>query len=142
MNSVGEDKTPGLIPISMSGGRVNAARAVGARGNLSPNGPGAPWVTCDGDHDGVSDQPRQLPAAVRPASSTAARTATATACATSTTTASTVPNADQADDDGDGLGNACDASPRGDDADGDGKPLLDDAVPHCLRHAAGRLPGP
>ena len=54
MRSVGDTRTPGLIPVSVSGGRVNAARAVDARGTppLSPNGPGGPWVTCDPDHDG------------------------------------------------------------------------------------------
>jgi hypothetical protein len=36
---------------------------------------------------------------------------------------------DTGDPDGDGLGGSCDLTPRGSDADGDGKPLLDDACP-------------
>ena len=40
----------------------------------------------------------------------------------------TVPN-NQADADGDGIGNACDATPRGPDHDGDGIGALDDSCP-------------
>jgi subtilisin family serine protease len=39
-------------------------------------------------------------------------------------------NVDQADADRDGVGNVCDPTPRGDDVDGDGKPLLDDRCPY------------
>ena len=38
-------------------------------------------------------------------------------------------NRDQADADRDRVGNACDSTPRGPDADGDGRPLLDDKCP-------------
>jgi len=38
-------------------------------------------------------------------------------------------NANQSDVDHDGAGDVCDATPRGPDADGDGKPLLDDKCP-------------
>ena len=49
---------------------------------------------------------------------------------TGRTTATTVANSSQADADGDQVGDACDSTPRGDDADGDGKPLLDDVCPN------------
>jgi thermitase len=38
-------------------------------------------------------------------------------------------NRDQADADRDRIGNVCDSTPRGPDADGDGRPLLDDKCP-------------
>ena len=86
------------------------------------------WVSCDADHDGVRRR-RTTSARTSPARSAAARTSTATACATATTTARTLANADQTDADGDGIGDACDPTPRGEDVDGDAKAALDDRCP-------------
>ena len=137
----------------VSAGRLNAGRAVGYRGEL-------------GDGGGPSARVEDL------------RRAITTACATSPTSAPTSPgtlhgcpdadgdgrarprgqlpgrraNADQADADGDGVGDACDPTPRGEDVDGDTKAALDDrcpdrpgspptaARPICSRRLAGRPP--
>jgi thrombospondin type 3 repeat protein len=56
-----------------------------------------------------------------------------------------VANADQRDADHDGVGDACDPTPRGPDADGDGLPALDDACPAQAGPASTRgcpLPAP
>ena len=129
MRSVGDTRTPGLIPLSVSGGRVNAARAVDARRPpLSPNGPGGTWVSCDVDHDGValSDQ---CPDRVRARTPDGCPDADADGVRDNRDNCTTTPNLAQADDDGDGVGNACDVRPRGEDPDGDGKPNLDDRCP-------------
>ena len=119
-------------PISVAGGRLNAARAVDAArqplgGADEPAGldvvrprprrgprrrrqvPGR--SPARGAHRRLPGRRRRRRRDERP------------------TTARSVANADQADADGDGMGNACDQTPRGDDADGDGKPSLDDRCP-------------
>jgi hypothetical protein len=129
MNSVGEPRTQGLVPISVSGGRVNAARALGVRGGLSANGPGGTWVSCDTDHDGVVNAADECPTQFGLAVLGGCPDADGDGLRDGKDNCAATANADQADDDGDGLGNACDPTPRGEDVDGDGRPALDDACP-------------
>jgi subtilisin family serine protease len=119
---------PGLVPISVSGGRINAARALERRG-VEANGPGGVWKSCDPDHDGVDNNDDVCPSLFGdrehggcPDSDSDGRRDIDDNCPN-------VANADQADDDGDGIGNLCDATARGDDPDRDGRPRLDDACP-------------
>lgn len=84
------DSLDTLAPLSSSGKRLNAARGLMPRPpDLGEGGPTMPWKTCDTDHDGKLDIEDNCP---------------------------TVPNADQKDSNGDGIGDACDP-----DLDGDGK---------------------
>jgi Thrombospondin type 3 repeat len=53
-----------------------------------------------------------------------------------------VANTNQIDADADGAGDACDGTPRGLDADGDGKPALDDACPTVHGTLANGCPAP
>jgi subtilisin family serine protease len=132
MNSGGDPLPQGLAPISVSGARVNAARAIDARGTppLSRNGTGGVWLSCDEDHDGLI-----TPGGFDKCPYQFAFTADGCPDADGDTVrdasdnCQTVSNVGQADDDGDGLGTACDPTPRGDDPDGDGKPNLDDRCP-------------
>ena len=142
MRSVGDTRTPGLIPVSVSGGRVNAARAVDARGTppLSPNGPGGPWVTCDPDHDGVVLNLDICPDLYGRGTLDGCPDADADGVDDSRDNCTSTPNFAQADDDGDRLGNACDPTPRGEDPDGDRTPNLDDACPTVYGYAGQRLP--
>ena len=144
MRSVGDTRTPGLIPVSVSGGRVNAARAVDARGTppLSPNGPGGPWVTCDPDHDGVVLNLDMCPDLYGRGTLDGCPDADADGVNDSRDNCTSTPNSAQADDDGDRLGNACDPTPRGEDPDGDRKPNLDDACPTVYGTLANGCPEP
>jgi subtilisin family serine protease len=128
-NSVGDPRTPGLIPISISGGRVNAARALGQRGNLSGNGGGGSWVSCDTDHDGIANNVDECDTQFGPSAYGGCPDNDGDGRRDIDDNCATASNADQADDDRDGTGNACDPTPRGEDPDRDGKAWLDDACP-------------
>lgn len=112
----GFDSHPDLEGLAVTAGRLNAARALGLGGRaLGAGGSTKPWSTCDRDHDGWLDGADNCPDA---------------------------PNPDQADDDGDGIGNACDPFYRGPDVDGDGKGAMDDRCPTQFALTADGCPPP
>jgi subtilisin family serine protease len=108
----GTDTYEGMLGISVSGGRLNAARLVGGGGPITLR-PGGDWATCDRDHDGVINDADDCP---------------------------TLANRGQADADGDAIGDACDDTPRGPDVDGDAKAALDDRCPDVPSSAADGCP--
>lgn len=104
-----------LQPFAVSSGRLNAARAIGFEGRLGSGAPTKRWKTCDRDHDTWLDGNDNCP---------------------------DTPNEDQADDDRDGTGNACDVTKRGVDADADGMGALDDACPDAYGLTSNGCPPP
>jgi subtilisin family serine protease len=123
-----------LKPISVSGGRLNAARAIVIpSGRYGPGGgePNAGWVSCDRDHDGVRDNAGQdlCPDVPGPLELRGCPDTDGDGVPDSADNCRSVANADQGDADQDLVGNACDQLPRGDDPDGDGIGALDDRCP-------------
>jgi len=119
---------PGLAPE----GRVNAARALDSPSRrLGAGGPGkaTPWTTCDHDHDGVPTQQDDCPNTPGLAEFRGCPDSDGDRVRDKDDNCPSVYNPDQADADGDGVGDACDPSPRGPDSDGDTRPNLDDRCP-------------
>jgi subtilisin family serine protease len=125
-----------------STGRLNAARAVGLRGGFGTGGPGptAPWKTCDRDHDALVDLSDQCPD--QPGKVQGCPDSDGDLVRDAEDNCPALSNADQADVDDDGTGDACDITPRGEDVDGDAKAALDDRCPDVASTAADGCPVP
>jgi subtilisin family serine protease len=143
------DRKDALAGISVAGGRLNAARSAGVPGRLgSGGGESQTWKSCDRDHDGFRDDNGDDQCPDTPGELHGCPDADSDAVADPSDNCPAVANADQADVDADRVGDACDAMPRGDDADGDGIPLLDDGCPQAAGvvpsgcPGSGGLPGP
>jgi subtilisin family serine protease len=129
----GVDPRDAMNGMSMAQGRLDAVGALTAANRTLTPGPdggelpsrtgdGNPWLSCDTDHDGM-------------------RTANCVTSEGHPDSCDNCPhdvNPDQADADGDDIGDACDSTPRGDDTDGDGIPRLDDACPSQAGTASHR----
>ncbi len=122
------DYVPGLDAWSSSDGRLNAARPLDPRPpDFGVGGPGGPWVSCDTDHDGFHETGDKCPDVVGPANG--CPDGDRDGIRDLDDNCRTLANADQTDVDADRVGDACDATPRGEDVDGDAKAALDDRCP-------------
>ena len=122
------DYVPGLDAWSSSDGRLNAARPLDPRPpDFGVGGPGGPWVSCDTDHAGFHETGDKCPDVVGPANG--CPDGDRDGIRDLDDNCRTLANADQTDVDADRVGDACDATPRGEDVDGDAKAALDDLCP-------------
>jgi subtilisin family serine protease len=116
------DDKPAFEGYSVSGGRLNAAVAVSY---VLENG-----IPLDSDGDGVVDAADSCPQVAAPGQSNGCpldRDSDGQPDATDNCDLNANPT--QADADHDGIGDACDPTPRGPDVDRDGKGSLDDRCP-------------
>jgi subtilase family protein/thrombospondin type 3 repeat protein len=122
MDTVDAEDQPEFNGYSVSGGRLNAARAVDY---VLTNG-----VPLDSDGDGVVDAADACKTVAAPGQSDGCpldRDADGKPDAVDNCDLKANPT--QADADRDGIGDACDATPRGPDIDHDGKGSVDDRCP-------------
>jgi hypothetical protein len=139
----GVDHKAALEPISFAGGRLNAARTVNVTHRLGTGGgDSTTWRSCDRDHDEMRDDTGQDLCPDTPGNYHGCPDKDTDGVVDPTDNCAEASNAGQADTDGDGVGDACDATPRGDDADGDGIPSVDDRCPHQAGIAPAGCPNP
>jgi subtilisin family serine protease len=123
---------------SVSGGRLDAAKAVGIPRPPGISGPGGDWHSCDADHDGVSDVADECDDAPGPAALHGCPDTDSDGLRDIEDNCPKVDNPGQDDADGDGVGDACDPTPRGNDDDHDNKYGADD---HCPTQPAPTADG-
>jgi subtilisin family serine protease len=122
MDTVDSDDKPTLNGYSVSGGRLNAAKAVDY---VLTNG-----VPPDTDGDGVVDAVDACPAIAAPGQSNGCPLdRDSDGKPDSIDNCDLKANPSQADADRDGIGDVCDTTPRGPDIDHDGKGSVDDKCP-------------
>ena len=107
------DYFPSLDPLSVTSGRLNAARGVldNSR-NLGVGGPSLPWQSCDTDHDGVFGGNDTCPSLAAPNTADGCPDADDDGINDSDDNCTSVANPDQADQDSDGVGDALRQRPR------------------------------
>jgi hypothetical protein len=133
-----DPKSP-LDGFSVAGGRLNAARSAGATVGKG-GGESRAWQSCDRDHDQFRDDTAQDQCPDVPGHLNGCPDSDSDGVRDSADNCPAAANPGQADQDGDHVGDACDATPRGDDADGDGIPSLDDGCPRDAGVAPGGCP--
>lgn len=137
-----DSSIPGLGPWVAAGGRLNAARLLGADRQLGAGGPGGGWASCDRDHDEVRDELDDCPDTAALDGINGCPDADGDGVVDKSDNCPAKHNPDQLNADGDLAGDVCDPSPRGPDADGDGKPALDDRCPDEYALTADGCPEP
>jgi subtilisin family serine protease len=134
----GFDFYDGMAPWSVAGGRLNMNRLLSDRGGGASGG--GSWHTCDTDHDATVDGADDCGTTPGLATLRGCPDADSDGLRDIDDNCPSHANRDQADTDGDHVGDACDPTPRGDDGDGDGRARLDDACPNTYGTAANGCP--